>query len=128
MYNIDRDSYYIKIEVENNKESNRIVFSSFYVNSKGIKEDTEKRKIFYIEKDNSDSVQVIMENVIDLLYEESQKDDIFRYAKLKLSHKSIMLLRSHSTLIGCHSSIVEILSFFIKNGSIEKIDIKEETI
>lgn len=128
MYNIDRDSYYIKIEVENNKESNRIVFSSFYINSKGIKETTEKRKIFYIEKDNSDSVQVIMENVIDLLYEESQKDEIFRYAKLKLGHKSIMLLRSHSTLIGCHSSIVELLSFFIKNGIIEKQDIKEETI
>lgn len=128
MYNIDRDSYYIKIEVENNKESNRIVFSSFYVNANGIKEDTEKRKIFYIEKDNNDSVQVIMENVIDLLYEESQKDEIFRYAKLKLNHKSIMLMRSHSTLIGCHSSIVELLSFFIKNGIIEKQDIKEETI
>lgn len=130
MYKLDRDSYYIKILVEENKENEtyRIVFKPFYVNKDGVKERRNKTKIFYIESEEREVIQQLMENVIDFLYIESKTDELFKYSKLKFNHKAIMLLRSHSTLIGCHSSIIEILSLFVHNNILNKKDIKEEEI
>ena len=130
MYKLDRDSYYIKILVEENKENEmyRLVFKPFYVNKEGVKERRNKTKIFFIENEEREVIQQLMENVIDFLYIESKTDELFKYSKLKFNHKAIMLLRSHSTLIGCHSSIIELLSLFTHNGILNKKDIKEEEI
>ncbi len=129
MYKMERDAYYIKIVISK-KENDlyRLSFIPFYVNEAGINEKTFNTKIFYIESEDSEYIQDIMENIIDFLYIESKNDDIFRYSKLKFGHKSIMLLRSHSTLIGCHSAIVELISIFLTNKIMNKKELREEII
>lgn len=127
MYKLARDSYYIQIDVTIMKDGkSRLEIFPFYINENGIKQRNFTSKYFYIENDSIEKTQTYMENIIDYLYIESQNDDIYRYSKLKFNHKSIMLLLSHSTLIGCHSSIVELLSVFMNNKIIDKSELQED--
>lgn len=129
MYKLARDSYYIQIDVTIMKDGkSRLEIFPFYINVNGIKQRNFTSKYFYIENDSIEKTQTYMENIIDYLYIESQNDDIYRYSKLKFNHKSIMLLLAHSTLIGCHSSIVELLSVFIDNKLINKSELQEDEL
>lgn len=129
MYKLARDSYYIEIDVTIMKDGkSRLEIFPFYINENGIKQRNFTSKYFYIESDSIERTQICMENIIDYLYIESQNDDIYRYSKLKFNHKSIMLLLAHSTLIGCHSSIVELLSVFMNNKIIDKSELQEAEI
>lgn len=129
MYKLARDSYYIQIDVTIMKDGkSRLEILPFYINERGIRQRNFTAKYFYIENDTIEKTQTHMENIIDYLYIESQTDDIYRYSKLKFNHKSIMLLLSHSTLVGCHSSMVELLSVFITNKLIDKSELQEAEI